>query len=201
MIYPTARCREPDGRVYRGEVERILVSACLLGRPVRYDGTAKRRDDELLARWRAEGRLVSCCPEVSGGLPVPRPPAEIAAVSAAEPATPPGVRSGGGDAVLDGDAYVLTADGTDVTAQFVRGAEDALQVARRFDVRMAVLKEGSPSCGSTRIYDGAFTGTSITGLGVTTALLERNGIRVFNEDQLEPAAAYLADLESAPSPL
>jgi uncharacterized protein YbbK (DUF523 family) len=166
-------------------VEQILVSACLLGRPVRYDGTAKRRDDKILARWRAEGRLLSVCPEVSGGLPVPRPPAEIS--SAAGP---------GGAAVLDGAAQVTTAGGVDVTAAFVRGAERTLEVARQHAVRLAVLKEGSPSCGSGRIHDGTFTGTQAVGSGVTTALLERNGVRVFSEDQLDAAAAYLSELES-----
>jgi uncharacterized protein YbbK (DUF523 family) len=180
-------------------VEHILVSACLLGRPVRYDGTAKRSDDEILARWRAEGRLLSCCPEVSGGLPVPRPPAEISAVSG--PGDAGSIADAGpavldGTAVLGGTAQVRTADGTDVTAAFVRGAEQALEVARRYAVRMAVLKEGSPSCGSGRIYDGTFTGTPVPGSGVTTALLQRNGIQVFGEDQLDAAAAHLDELEA-----
>jgi uncharacterized protein YbbK (DUF523 family) len=155
-------------------VERVLVSACLLGKPVRYDGGSKHRDDPVLLRWQAEDRLVSCCPEVAGGLPVPRPAAEI---------SPPAVR---------------TRDGSDVTASFVRGAEAALEVARRYDVKMAVLKDGSPSCGSTRVYDGTFSGRSIAGSGVTTRLLERHGIRVFSEDSLEEAAAYLHYLEHPP---
>jgi uncharacterized protein YbbK (DUF523 family) len=180
-------------------VERILVSACLLGVPVRYDGKAKTRDDEILARWRSEGRLLSCCPEVSGGLPVPRPPAEV--TSTALPGRPAAEASAvtdgtDGAAVLDGAARVLTASGVDVTAAFVRGAAAALEVAQRHAVRVAVLKEGSPSCGSSRIYDGTFTGHATTGSGVTTALLTRHGIRVFNEDQLGPAAAYVAELES-----
>jgi uncharacterized protein YbbK (DUF523 family) len=197
-------------------VERILVSACLLGVPVRYDGRAKTRDDEILDRWRSEGRLLSCCPEVSGGLPVPRPPAEVAASAASElsgtspaPAGPaPDRTSGGagtagagsrkdGAAVLDGAARVLTANGVDVTDAFVRGAELALEVAQRNAVRMAVLKEGSPSCGSSRIYDGSFSGQTTAGSGVTTALLNRHGIRVFSEDQLTAAESYLAELESA----
>ncbi|MBC6468600.1 DUF523 domain-containing protein [Actinomadura alba] len=180
-------------------MERILVSACLLGRPVRYDGTAKRSDDEILANWRAEGRLLSCCPEVSGGLPVPRPPAEISSAPGPGSAGPLPADDGsvtGGAAVLDGTAQVRTAGGIDVTAAFVRGAEQALEVAQRYAVRMAVLKEGSPSCGSGRIYDGSFTGIPVPGGGVTTALLQRNGIRVFGEDQLEAAAAFLDELES-----
>lgn len=182
-------------------MEQILVSACLLGRPVRYDGTAKYRDDEILARWREQGRLVSVCPEVTGGLPVPRPPSEVSMAAAvgdpeAPRSTDPILR---GAAVLDGHARVRTATGADVTAPFVRGAEQALEVAQRHGVRMAVLKEGSPSCGSSRIYDGTFTGTSVPGFGVTTALLSRHGIQVFNEDQLDQAATHLERLEATSS--
>ncbi|MFI0448425.1 DUF523 domain-containing protein [Actinomadura sp. 6N118] len=167
-------------------MEKILVSACLLGRPVRYDGAAKRVDDEFVERWRAEGRLVSFCPEVSGGLPVPRPPAEIVG----------GDGAGDGAAVLDGTAAVRTDRGDDVTEAFVRGARLALEAAQDADARIAILKEGSPSCGSLRVYDGNFTGTSVPGHGVTTALLERAGIRVFNEDQIVAAAACLNELET-----
>jgi uncharacterized protein YbbK (DUF523 family) len=151
------------------------VSACLLGRPVRYDGGSKPRADQILLRWQAEGRLVSCCPEVEGGLPVPRPPAEIASRR---------------------PLRVCAVDGTDVTGSFVRGAEAALATARRHNIKMAVLKEDSPSCGSTRVYDGFFTGRSVAGSGVTTQLLERHGIRVFSEHALNEAAAYLETLEA-----
>jgi uncharacterized protein YbbK (DUF523 family) len=162
-------------------MERILVSACLLGQPVRFDGTGKRSDDALFRLWRDQGRLVPFCPEVRGGLPVPRPAAEI---------------SGGyGEDVLDGSARVLTRDGTDVTRYFVVGAWQALEQARSYAVRMAILKEGSPSCGSLRIHDGSFGGRKVAGEGVTTALLERHGIAVFPEDALEAAAARLAELE------
>ncbi|MEU6038028.1 DUF523 domain-containing protein [Actinomadura sp. NPDC047616] len=167
-------------------MEKILVSACLLGSRVRYDGGAKRVDDRLLERWRDEGRLVSFCPEVSGGLPVPRPPAEIVGSGP----------SADGTAVLDGTAQVVTDAGTDVTESFVRGARLALEAARRSRARLAILKEGSPSCAGHRIYDGTFSGTTTPGVGVTTALLERAGVRVFNEDELPSAAAYLEELES-----
>jgi uncharacterized protein YbbK (DUF523 family) len=162
-------------------MERILVSACLLGQPVRFDGTGRRSDDALFELWRVQGRLVPFCPEVRGGLPVPRPAAEI---------------SGGyGEDVLDGRARVLTRDGMDVTRHFVVGAWQALAQARAYAVRLAVLKEGSPSCGSSRIHDGTFAGRKIPGEGVTTALLERHGIAVFAEDALDALAARLADLE------
>ena len=161
-------------------MERILVSSCLIGRPVRYDGAAKPVRGDLFETWRAEGRLVPFCPEVSGGLPVPRPPAEIV--------------GGDGHAVLDGTAQVRTESGTDVTAEFLRGAHLALQTAQRNGARIALLKDGSPSCGSTRIYDGTFTGTSIPGDGVTTALLKRAGIHVFAETDLPAANTLLQTL-------
>ncbi|MBB5135066.1 uncharacterized protein YbbK (DUF523 family) [Thermocatellispora tengchongensis] len=165
-------------------MERILVSACLLGREVRYDGGSKRSDDALLAAWRAEGRLVPFCPEVEGGLPVPRPPAEIEG-------------GAGGEAVLSGAARVLTPAGDDVTGAFLAGARAALAAARSFSVRIAVLKEGSPSCGALAVYDGSFSGRKTPGSGVTTALLERDGIRVFGEDRIAEAARHLAELERA----
>ncbi|WP_248959249.1 DUF523 domain-containing protein [Sphaerisporangium perillae] len=165
-------------------MERILVSACLIGRPVRFDGRAKTVDDALLAGWRSEGRLVPLCPEIEGGLPVPRPPAEIEG----------GV---GGAAVLTGAARILTPEGADVTRHFLAGAQSALALARSMGIRLAILKDGSPSCGSLRIHDGTFRGRVTPGSGVTAALLEANGVRVFGEDRLADAAAYLGDLESA----
>ncbi|MFI7641813.1 DUF523 domain-containing protein [Nonomuraea sp. NPDC049400] len=164
-------------------MERILVSACLMGRRVRYDGRAKTSADARLATWREEGRLVPHCPEVAGGLPIPRPAAEIEG-------------GAGGAAVLSGAARVLASDGSDVTAEFVAGAESALAVARSSGVRLAVLKEGSPSCGALSVYDGTFTGRRSPGQGVTTALLELNGIRVFTEDHIDEAADYLRTLET-----
>jgi uncharacterized protein YbbK (DUF523 family) len=171
-------------------MERILVSACLLGQAVRYDGRAKLSDDELLTQWRHQGRLVAFCPEVAGGLPVPRPPAEISPVPGAASVVP-----FDGAAVLAGVAPVLTSAGVDVTEHFVRGATAALEAAQRHAIRMAILKEGSPSCGSHRIHDGSFSGSSIPGGGVTTALLTRHDIKVFSEDQLPEAAEYLRILE------
>ncbi|MER7366523.1 DUF523 domain-containing protein [Nonomuraea wenchangensis] len=164
-------------------MEKILVSACLMGRKVRYDGGAKTSSAAVLADWRAEGRLVSFCPEVAGGLPVPRPAAEIEG-------------GAGGAAVLAGTARVLTSGGDDVTEAFLAGARAALEAARSAKARMAVLKEGSPSCGALAVYDGSFAGRRTPGQGVTTALLERHGIRVFGEDRLAEAADYLRTLET-----
>ncbi|WP_245628019.1 DUF523 domain-containing protein [Actinomadura oligospora] len=90
----------------------------------------------------------------------------------------------------------MTASGEDVTEEFARGAQIALETARRAGIRIAILKESSPSCGSHHVYDGTFTGTRIPGMGITAALLTSAGIRVFSEDQIPEAAAYLAELES-----
>lgn len=167
-------------------MERILVSACLMGRKVRYDGAAKTSGDALLAAWRREGRLVPFCPEVEGGLPVPRPAAEIEG-------------GAGGEAVLAGTARVLTAGGADVTESFLAGARAALAAARAHGVRVAILKEGSPSCGSLTVYDGAFGGRRVPGNGVTTALLERHGVAVFGEERVAEAAARLRELGDRPT--
>jgi uncharacterized protein YbbK (DUF523 family) len=153
---------------------------------VRYDGGAKTVHDELLVRWRAEGRLVPICPEVAGGLPVPRPPAEIEG-------------GAGGAAVLAGEARVVTADGTDVTRAFLDGARAALDAARQAGARLAILKEGSPSCGGLRVYDGTFSGVSVPGRGVTAALLSAHGISVYGEDRLLDVERRIHDLETTPT--
>ncbi|ANC84070.1 DUF523 domain-containing protein [Pseudomonas putida] len=162
----------------RSERPKVLVSACLLGQPVRYDGRASGHPD-LLQQWQAEGRVVPLCPEVAGGLPTPRPPAEI-----------PG---GQGSAVLDGDTQVLTVTGEDVSAAFLAGAQLALELVRRHGIRVAVLKSGSPSCGNRLTYDGTFRGVKVAGEGVTTALLRRAGVQVFSELELDQARRALAD--------
>lgn len=160
----------------RSELSKVLVSACLLGQPVRYDGRSSGHPD-LLQTWQREGRVVPLCPEVAGGLPTPRPPAEI-----------PG---GQGGAVLDGEAQVVTVGGEDVSAQFLAGARLALELVRRHGIRVAVLKSGSPSCGNRLVYDGTFSDTKVSGEGVTSALLRREGVLVFSELELEDAARAL----------
>lgn len=162
-------------------MQKLLVSACLLGHAVRYDGKGYAAQDGWLARWREEGRVVPLCPEVAGGLPVPRPPAEI--------------RDGDGAQVLDERARLFTREGADVTAHFLAGARAALDLVQNEGIRVAVLKARSPSCGSGRIYDGTFQKVLRDGDGVTAALLKANGVAVFDESQLELAAAHLARLE------
>ncbi|MCP4538055.1 MAG: DUF523 domain-containing protein [Chloroflexi bacterium] len=151
-----------DDRVY-------LVSACLLGCPTVYDG-GTRPEDKLVA-WAAQGRVVPICPEMAGGMPTPRPPAEIV--------------GGDGNDVLDGQARVVTVTGEDVTRSFLRGAKHTLAVVQRYAITTAILRQCSPSCGSVKIHDGTHSGQLRDGLGVTTALLRRHGVSVWSEDDLE----------------
>lgn len=161
---------------------RVLVSACLLGERVRYHGGDAACADPLLARWQQEGRLIPFCPEVAGGLPVPRPAAEL--------------RGGDGAAVLRGEAQVQDVEGRDLSAAFLTGARGALESALRHGARLAILKEGSPSCGTHVVYDGSFSGVRTQGRGVTAALLLASGIQVFDESELPAAAACLRELEA-----
>jgi uncharacterized protein YbbK (DUF523 family) len=147
----------------------VLVSACLAGRACRYDGSST--DADAVGRLVSEGRAVLVCPEVDGGLPTPRPPAEIV--------------GGDGSDVLAGRAKVITVDGRDVTEAYVAGARRALDAARTAGARTAIMKARSPSCGRGAIYDGSFSGTLDAGDGVTAALLEAEGIRVVTEEDLD----------------
>jgi len=154
-------------------VEKILISACLLGKKVRYDGKILPVSDNLLERWMAEGRVIAVCPEVDAGMSIPRAPAEIT--------------DGTGYDVLAGTAEVLIENGDEVSAIFKKGAQLALALCQQHNIKVAVLTEGSPSCGSSSIYDGSFTRQKITGVGVTVALLKQHGIDVFSQHQLPEA--------------
>ena len=140
-------------------MDKLLISACLLGVPCRYDGKSKpaAKIDALREKY----ELIPVCPEQSGGLPTPRTPSERC-----------------------GDRVVM-ANGADVTAQYQKGAHSALEVYLREGCVAAVLKERSPSCGSGEIYDGTFTRTLVSGDGVTAELLKKNGIRVYGESELD----------------
>ncbi|MFD1327399.1 DUF523 domain-containing protein [Mycoplana ramosa] len=157
---------------------KILISACLMGLPVRYNGASKPLLHEAIARWQAEGRLVTICPELAGGFAVPRPPAEIEGAMT-------------GDEVLDGVARVVEATGGDVTTGFVEGALRALALARESDCRYALLIDGSPSCGSGFVYDGSFSGKRLAGAGVTAACLKRHGIAVFADTEIDALIARI----------
>ncbi len=151
--------------VLRNHKPKILISACLLGEAVRYDGghCLKHLDEHgfaLIQSWQAQGLLLPLCPEVSGGLPVPRPAAEILGNS------------------------VRTREGVDVTAAFKAGANKALALCQQHQIQYAILKQGSPSCGNFLINDGSFQSVKIQGTGITASLLQRHGIQVFNETEL-----------------
>lgn len=161
----------------------ILISACLLGQPVRYDSSHKQSHHPLLLRWQQQGRLISICPETAAGLPTPRAPAEIE-------------HQHTGFHVLHRLARVLDQEHNNVSDAFVRGAKLALTLAQQHQTPIAILKENSPSCGSSTIYDGSFSGQQHSGMGVTAALLQQHQIHVFNETQLENVAALLQHFDT-----
>lgn len=146
--------------------KNILISACLLGHRVRFDSEIKKYDIEALHL--NNFNIIPCCPEADGGLPIPRPPSEI-----------------------QEDLKVKNVIGDDVTNAFVSGAEYALELARKNNIKVAILKSKSPSCSSKLIYDGSFTNKLIAGLGVTAKLLKENGITVFDETEIEEAINFL----------
>ena len=150
----------------------ILVSACLTGKNCRYDGGGFDRYPEL-ARMVEEGRALPVCPEQLGGLPTPRPPAEL--------------QDGDGMQVLTGEARITRQDGTDVTEAFLAGAQKTLEIARQSGATAAILKARSPSCGCKQIYDGTFSGELKPGKGLTAALLEQAGLVLYDEDDFPPS--------------
>jgi uncharacterized protein YbbK (DUF523 family) len=160
-------------------MQKILVSACLLGHSVRYDGGA-HGPFTLLQQWQQQGLVLALCPEVAGGLPTPRPPAEIV--------------GGQGAQVLDGLITLYDVQGVDVSSAFIAGARQAEQLVRAHRIQIAVLKARSPSCGNQQTYDGSFSGQLVAGEGVTAAALRRLGVQVFNEAQLVEAAQALEAL-------
>jgi uncharacterized protein YbbK (DUF523 family) len=159
----------------------ILVSSCLLGEAVRYNGTAVAIDERRMRLLQMKCNIVSHCPEMSAGLGVPRLPVEIT--------------GGDGADVLLGTARVLVSTGEDLTQRFRNGAEMALLLCRKYKIRLAILTENSPSCGSSRIYDGSFQGVRIAGSGVTTVYLRNHGITVFSQEQLSRVFDYIEEME------
>jgi uncharacterized protein YbbK (DUF523 family) len=140
----------------------IMVSACLCGANCKYNG--ENNLNRSVLQLLAEGKALPVCPEQLGGMTTPRPAVEIS--------------GGTGADVLDGNARVVSLSGMDVTENFMRGARETLMIAKAANIKDAILKAKSPSCGCGRIYDGTFSGRFIEGNGVTAELLIRNGIRV-----------------------
>ena len=139
-----------------------LVSACLIGVNCNFEG--KNWLNPKLFEEFAKGGLFPVCPEVLGGLPIPRVPAEI--------------KGGDGSDVLRGRAKVITEKGVDVTCEFIKGAQEVLRIAQSIGAKEALLTEKSPSCGCGMIFDGSFSNKFTAGDGVTAALLKKNGIKV-----------------------
>lgn len=137
----------------------VLVSACLLGNPCRYDGRSKPCEGVIELRNKVQ--FVPICPEILGGLSIPHPASEIK------------------------NGRVVSAEGKDVTGAFCAGAQKALAIAQKYHCTCALLKERSPSCGCKEIYDGSFSGKLVSGNGITAELLLQNGILVFGESEIE----------------
>lgn len=163
---------------------KILVSACLAGCDVRYDGGALPLTDSDFNEIRKQHQLVAFCPEVSAGLQVPRAPAEII--------------GGDGVDVLAGRGKVITTNKVDVTDKFIVGARLALEKCQAEGIRFAILVEKSPSCGSAHIYDGTFSRTKKSGAGCTTALLRQHGISVFSQNEIGQVIAVLESTGTQP---
>ena len=143
----------------------VLVSACLLGINCKYDGTSSK--NEKILKLAKNYILIPVCPEILGGLPIPRERAE---------------RKG---------EKVITKSGKDVTKYFEKGAKEVLKIAKILKIKKAILKQKSPSCGCGKIYDGTFSGRLIRGDGVTAKLLKKNGIKVFSEEDIDSIFAHL----------
>ncbi len=159
---------------------KILISACLLGEDVRYDGGNSSiayepsftfSQKELFMDILCDNEIFSICPEVSGGLSIPREPAEI--ISAEKP------------------FKVLTKNQEDVTVNFLLGAKNSLELCQSENIKVALLKSKSPSCGNIEVYDGTFSDKLTQGQGLTVKLLEQNDIKVFNETQLKELNKFI----------
>ncbi len=143
-------------------INKVLISACLLGQAVRYDGQAKHYPHPLLDKLIQQNRFISFCPECAGGLNTPRPAAEI-----------------------QSNGKVVNKLGQDISLEFEKGAQLALDLCQQHKIKIAILKANSPSCGNEFIYNGEFTGKKIQGMGITAKYLTLHGIKVFNENQLD----------------
>ena len=159
---------------------RILISACLLGEDVRYDGSNSSiamgssftfSQKELFMDILCDNEIFSMCPEVSGGLGIPRESSEI--ISSNKP------------------FKVENRKSEDVTVNFLLGAKKSLELCENENIKVALLKSKSPSCGNFEIYDGSFSDTLKKGQGLTAMLLEQNGIKVFNENQLKELNSFI----------
>lgn len=155
-----------------------LISACLCGVNCKYSG--KNNLNKTCLKLLREGKAMLICPEQLGGLSTPRNPAEL---------------NSSAEEVINGSGKVIDNKGNDVTKQFVKGAYEALNIARETGITKAILKEGSPSCGCNLVYDGTFTGNKIQGKGLTAHLFEQDGITVFSDEDIEASNEKLVYLD------
>jgi len=139
-------------------MEKILISSCLIGKNTKYNG--KNNYIDIIEQLKLKYELIPICPEVFGGLKIPRDPSEIKADK------------------------VISINNKDVTKEFNLGATKSLNIALLNNISIAILKDGSPSCGNTYIYDGTFSNKKIDGIGITTKLLKENNITIYNENNL-----------------
>ena len=143
--------------------DQYAVSKCLMGENCKYSGGNNYAPKVM--EFLADKKVIGICPEIAGGLSVPREPCEIVEIN--------------------GIKRVFTVSGIDVTDSFLEGAKKSLKLLSENNIKCAILKAGSPSCGYGRIYDGSFTGRSIEGNGITTELFMENGIEIFTEEDFK----------------
>lgn len=141
-------------------LNKIAVSACLVGEKCRYDGKFSKDISELKG-------CVKLCPEVLGGLTIPRTACQI--------------DNGDGDDVICGRAKVIAKDGRDCTDEFIKGAKEALKICLENDITIVILKEKSPSCGKNFVYNDDIL---IDGCGVTAAFLKQHGIEIISDTEV-----------------
>ena len=145
-----------------------LISACLCGVNCKYNGL--NNYNEICDKLLASGKAILVCPEQLGGLPTPRIPSEIIGKSS--------------NILTYNNGSVIDKNGNDATSQFLKGAQETLQIAKKMNIKKAILKDGSPSCGVNYIYDGNFNGTKIKGMGLTAQLLKESSIDIISELEL-----------------
>ena len=137
-------------------MEKIIISSCLLGNNCKYNG--KNNYIEKIELLKDKYEIIPICPEVMGGLSIPRIPSEI------------------------NNGMVIDKCGNDVSEYFDNGANKVIDIVKNNNIKIAILKDGSPSCGSSNIYDGTFKGNKITGMGITAKRLYDLGIKIYNEN-------------------
>lgn len=144
-----------------------LISACLCGINCRYDGLNSY--SEFCEKLLKENKALPVCPEQLGGLTTPRKPCEM---------------QGSAMEIINGKKIILDINGIDTSEMFLRGAREVLKIAKILNVKTAILKEGSPSCGVNYVYDGTFAGVKIPGIGITSQMLCNESIKIFSEKDL-----------------